>query len=256
MSLMVAAVAELERVSKTYPAGWLGRGSLAAVTNVSLRVEPGEVFALLGPNRAGKTTLVKILLSLCRPSTGRASRLGRPVGDRRTLARVGYLHENHAFPRYLTAAGLLEYYGLLTLMPAAKVRHRVPELLESLGLADRPHEPISRFSKGMVQRLGVAQALLNDPDLLVLDEPCEGLDVLGRRLVREVIAEQRRRGRSVLLVSHVAGEVEQVCDRAGVLVGGRLVFLGPLAELKRDPVSGAARPLEQALEQLYEKPQP
>jgi ABC-2 type transport system ATP-binding protein len=221
-----------------------------------LRIEPGEVFALLGPNRAGKTTLVKILLSVCRPTTGRACRLGRPISDRRTLARVGYLHENHAFPRYLSAAGILDYYGTLTLMHQAEMRRRVPELLERVGLADRAWEPISCFSKGMVQRLGVAQALLNDPDLLVLDEPSEGLDALGRRLVREAIVEQRRRGRSVLLVSHLAGEVEQVCDRAGVLVGGRLAFLGPLAELKRDPAIGAARPLEQALEQLYEKPLP
>jgi ABC-2 type transport system ATP-binding protein len=243
-------------VGKVYPAGWLGLGRLAAVTAVSLRIEPGEVLALLGPNRAGKSTLVKILLSLCRPTTGRVTRLGRPLSDRKTLARVGYLHENHAFPRYLSAAGILDFYGTLSLMPQSEVRRRVPVLLERVGLADRAREPISRFSKGMVQRLGVAQALLNDPDLLVLDEPSEGLDALGRRLVREVIVEQRRRGRSVLLVSHVAGEVEQVCDRAGVLVGGRLAFLGPLAELQRDPAAGAGRPLERALEQLYEKPLP
>jgi ABC-2 type transport system ATP-binding protein len=251
---MVAAAVELEKVSKVYPAGWPGRGRVTAVADVSLRVEPGEVFGLVGPNRAGKTTLVKVVLSLCRPTAGRACRLGRPVGDRSTLARVGYLHEGPAFPRYLTAAGLLEYYGTLTLLPGDHLRRRVLELLRRVGLADRAAEPIARFSKGMAQRLGVAQALLNDPELLVLDEPSEGLDVPGRRLVREIIAEQRRRGRTVLLVSHVAAEVEQLCDRVGVLVGGRLAYIGPVADLKRDPETGRGRSLEDALDQLYGKP--
>ena len=164
---------------------------MEALRDVTLHVEPGEVFGLLGPNRAGKTTLVKVLLSLCRPTAGAASRLGPPVADRSTLAQVGYVHENHAFPRYLTAAGLLEYYGRLTLLPAEVVRERAPSLLKRFGLADRGREPIARFSKGMVQRLGLAQALLNEPDLLVLDEPTEGLDLDGRRLMREVAAEVR-----------------------------------------------------------------
>src|SRR5262249_46092731 len=161
---------------------------------------------------------------------GRALRFGQPAADRRTLARVGYVHESPAFPRYLTARGLLEYYGALTLMPEPDVQARVPVLLEQVGLADRDREPIARFSKGMVQRRGLPQALLNEPDLLVLDEPTEGLDLAGRQLLRQVAAEQRRRGRSVLLVTHVLSEVEQLCDRVGVLVGGRLVFIGPLAE--------------------------
>src|SRR5262249_26144062 len=150
---------------------------------------------------------------LCRPTAGRVLRFGRPAADRRTLARVGYVHENHAFPRYLSATALLHYYGALALLPEPVVRERVPQLLERAGLADRAREPIARFSKGMVQRLGVAQALVNDPDLLVLDEPSEGLDLAGRQVIREVIAEQRRKGGAVLLVSHVLGEVEQVCDK-------------------------------------------
>jgi ABC-2 type transport system ATP-binding protein len=246
---MVAAVA-FEQVTKQYPTGLLGRGRLTAVQDVSLRIEPGEVFGLLGPNRAGKTTLVKVLLSLCRPTAGRAERLGRPAEDRRTLAGVGYLHEQHAFPGYLTARAVLQYYGSLALVPEKDLGRRIPELLDCVGLADRADEPLTRFSKGMLQRAGLAQALVNDPDLLVLDEPSEGLDLPGRRLVRDVIAEQRRRGRTVLLVSHVASEVEQVCDRVGVLVGGRLVFVGPVADLTRD------RRLEQALEALYEKGTP
>src|SRR5437868_14141995 len=205
------AAVEFQEVSKSYPDGWLGR--LPALANVSFVIEPGEVFGLLGPNRAGKTTLVKILLSLCRPGAGQVIRLGRPATDRTTLARVGYMHENQAFPRYWNAADLLEFYGALALMPVPKIPARAAELLERVGLADRCHEPIARFSKGMIQRLALAQALINDPELLVLDEPAEGLDLVGRRLLSEVIQEQRRRGRTVLLVSHVLSEVERHCDR-------------------------------------------
>jgi ABC-2 type transport system ATP-binding protein len=247
------AVAEFENVSKVYTDGLVRRRTVRAVAEVSLRIEPGEVFGLVGPNRAGKTTLVKLLLSLCQPTAGRASRFGRPVQERGTLARVGYVHENQAFPRYLTAAALLEYYGALALMPEPEVRRRAPALLEQVGLADRSREPIARFSKGMVQRLGVAQALINDPELLVLDEPSEGLDLEGRRLIRGLIAEQRSQGRSVLLVSHLVAELEQICDRVGVLVGGRLVYCGPVSGLTRDPAGVPARPLEQALQEFYEK---
>jgi ABC-2 type transport system ATP-binding protein len=245
---------QFENVVKDYPVGLLGRGSLRAVGGVSLDIAPGQVFGLLGPNRAGKTTLVKLLLSLCLPTSGGCRRLGALVNDRRTLARVGYMHENQAFPRYLSASGLLEYYGALTLMPEPEVKRRVPRLLERVGLADRSAEPISRFSKGMVQRLGLAQALLNDPELLVLDEPTEGLDLEGRRLLREVAAELRGQGRTVLLVSHVLGEVETLCDNVAVLVRGRLAYNGSLAALTRDPATGATRKLEQVLQTLYETP--
>jgi ABC-2 type transport system ATP-binding protein len=244
---------QFENVVKDYPTDILGRKKLRAVNGVNLNIEPGQVFGLIGPNRAGKTTLVKILLSLCRATQGTTRRLGRPVSERRTLARVGYMHENQAFPRYLTAAALLEYYGALTLLPEPEVRRRAPQLLERVGLADRSREPIARFSKGMVQRLGLAQALLNEPELLVLDEPAEGLDLLGRKLLREVIADQRRGGRTVLLVSHVLEEVAQLCDRLGVIAGGRLVFVGPTADLLVDSKTGQGRSLETALEGLYQK---
>jgi ABC-2 type transport system ATP-binding protein len=242
---------EFDAVVKDYPTGLFRRNSLRAVAGVSFRIEPGEVFGLLGPNRAGKTTLVKLLLSLSRPTAGRVQRLGRPARERATLARVGYVHENHAFPRYLSATALLEYYGALSLMPEPEVKARIPELLDRVGLADRAHEPIARFSKGMVQRLGVAQALINDPELLVLDEPSEGLDLSGRQMIRALASEQRSRGRTVLLVSHVLSEVEQVCDRLGVLVAGQLAYLGPLSELTRDRATGDHRSLEKALSELY-----
>lgn len=246
------AVAELDEVVKDYAVGPLGRRWLRALDRVSLRLEAGEVVALLGPNRAGKTTLLKILLSLCRPSAGRAWRFGQVVASRATLARVGYVHENQAFPRYLTAAGLLQYYGALTLVPFEEVQRRVPILLERVGLADRAAEPIEHFSKGMIQRLGLAQALVNDPDLLVLDEPSEGLDLIGRQLVRDLLLDLRGRGKTILLVSHVLTEVERVSDRVAVLVGGRFVHTGPLDRLTRDPGTGENRPLEMALQQFYE----
>jgi ABC-2 type transport system ATP-binding protein len=248
---MPTAIADFKDVTKTYRMPLRPGRTIEALRGVSLGIEPGEVFALLGPNRAGKTTLVKILLGLCQPTGGSVERLGRPLDDRSTLARVGYMHENQAFPRYLTATSLLEFYGELAWMPAALLRARVPELLRRVGLADRAHEPISRFSKGMVQRLALAQAMLTEPDLLVLDEPMEGLDLNARQFLHEMVTEQRRQGKAVLVVSHALSEVAQICDRVAVLVGGRLAYLGSLANLRNDPATGAERSLEAALAPLY-----
>lgn len=248
----MTAAAAFDGVTKTYPTGPLGRGGVPALRGVTLAVPAAGAFALLGPNRAGKTTLIKLLLGLAHPTGGTVARLGAPVADRSTLARVGYMHENHAFPRYLSAGELLHFYGGLTGVPAAALGARVPALLERVGLADRRAEPIARFSKGMVQRLGLAQALLNDPDLLILDEPTEGLDLFGRHLLRAVVRERVAAGRAVLMVSHALTEVDELCGRLAVLVEGRLVYEGTVAELRRGP-DGAARPLEAALEPLYAK---
>jgi ABC-2 type transport system ATP-binding protein len=247
----MTAAAEFTDVCRDYTTGLIPRRTLRAIDKVTFRMESGEVFGLLGPNRAGKTTLVKMLLSLCRPTSGQIVRLGQPVTDRSTLARVGYMHENHAFPRYQSARELLWCYGAMTLIPYERLGPRVDELLALVGLADRSSEPISRFSKGMVQRLGLAQSLLNEPDLLVLDEPTEGLDLEGRVLLRSVVERQRQSGKTVLLVSHVLPEVEGLCDRVAVLRNGRLVFLGKVVELTRD-TEGRQRTLEQGLRQLYE----
>jgi len=247
------AAAVFENVAKTYPTGLFGRGGVAAVRGVTLTVPAGSTFALLGPNRAGKTTLVKMLLSLTAPTAGTITRLGAPATARATLGRVGYMHENHAFPRYLSASDLLEFYGGLSGVPAAGLTAKADALLARVGLADRKTEPIARFSKGMVQRLGLAQALVNDPDLLILDEPTEGLDLSGRQLLREVVREFKAAGKTVLLVSHVLPEVEELCDRVAVLAAGRVVYTGPLADLLRDPKTGGRRPLEAALRPLYEQ---
>jgi ABC-2 type transport system ATP-binding protein len=245
---MSASVAEFIHVSKTYKTAWCPGQTVHALNDVSFRVEPGEVFALLGPNRAGKTTLVKILLGLCHATTGEVQRLGQPLSVRSTLARVGYLHEKQAFPPYLTAETLLDFYGNLALLDREHLRKRIPQLLDRVGLADRAREPIARFSKGMVQRLALAQALLAEPDLLVLDEPTEGLDLSGRVLLREMVAEQRRAGRAVLFVSHALGEVEQLCERIAVIVQGKLAYLGTLASLL---TSSGASNLETALKPIY-----
>jgi ABC-2 type transport system ATP-binding protein len=249
--MMATAVFELDQIVKNYPAGWFGGEPRRALRGVSLRVEPGEVFGLVGPNRAGKTTLIKILLSLCRPTSGTGTRFGRPFADRSTLARIGYVHEAHAFPGYLTASAALQFYGALTLMNENQVRERVPRLLELVGLADRGGEQIRRFSKGMRQRLAVAQALVNEPALLVLDEPIEGLDFEGRAVLRNVVSERRRKGGAVLLVSHALTEVELLCDRVGVLHDGHLVRCGPLSEFP-PAVAGKDSRIEIVLSNLHE----
>ena len=246
MSSASEIAVEFDGVCKAYPHGLFGRGCRPALHGVSLRLEMGEAVGLVGPNRAGKTTLAKILLSLCRPDAGSARRFGRPLSDRATLARVGYVHESPAFPRYLTAAEILRFYGALALLPESIVDRRGPELLERVGLADRADEPIARFSKGMVQRLALAQALLNAPDLLVMDEPTEGLDAAGRDVFRDVIRDQRARGGAVLLITHLLGEVETLCDRVAVLADGRLVHVGPVDAL----TAGPHRTLEQAVAAL------
>ncbi len=249
---MSTPVAEFRDVVKEYPVGLLRREKLRAVDAVNLKIEPGQIFGLLGPNRAGKTTLVKLLLSLCKPTSGQVFRFGKPTSDRSTLIKVGYVHENHAFPRYLTASALLEYYGAMSLIPELQVRARMPELLKLVGLEDRANEPISRFSKGMIQRLGVAQALVNEPDLLVLDEPSEGLDLSGRTMVFDVANKLRKEGKTVLLISHVLPEVERVCDSIAVIRSGKIVYDGTVKKLTKGSKDKASRSLEEAVREFYE----
>jgi ABC-2 type transport system ATP-binding protein len=243
---MREAVAQFVHVTKRYPGGILRR-SVVAIDDVTLRIPGGEIVGIVGPNRAGKSTLIKLLLTLCRPTSGHIARLGRPWHDRATLNRIGYIHENQSLPRYLSARGLLEYYGALSGLPAGTIHRRACSLLEQFELDDRDREPIARYSKGMLQRLALAQALLNEPELLIFDEPTEGMDLLARRMVFDSLCEQRRLGKSALVVSHALGDIESVCDSVVVMRRGNVVFFGPTSELTgRDGQS-----FERALEPLY-----
>jgi ABC-2 type transport system ATP-binding protein len=219
----VAAI-ELAGARKAY-------GDRVALHGLDLRVEQGEVFGFLGPNGAGKTTAMKILTGLVRASAGVARVLGRPVGDPAARRRIGYLPEHFRFQEWATGEELLDLHGRLAGLPAARRAARVAEVLELVGLAGRGRQRIRSYSKGMTQRIGLAQALLAEPELVLLDEPTSALDPVGRREVRDLIRELRGRGVTVFLNSHLLGEVELVCDRVAIIDQGRVVRGGRLAEL-------------------------
>ena len=194
-----------------------------AVRNLTLDVPRGEVFGFLGPNGAGKSTSVKMLLGLVFPTSGEAEILGRPAGDVKTRSKVGFLPEHFRFYDWLTSAELLKLHGRLYGMSHATLRERISALLDLVGLTPHRDKRLRDFSKGMMQRIGLAQALLNEPDLIFLDEPTSGLDPFGRRLVRDIIKAQRERGATVLLNSHLLGEVEITCDRVAFIKDGEVV---------------------------------
>lgn len=198
-------------------------GAKVAVKGLTLAVQRGEVFGFLGPNGAGKTTAMKMLLGLSLPTSGRATVLGRPLGDVAVRRAVGFLPEHFRFHDWLTATEFLQVHGRLYGMSSAHLRQRVPALLELVGLADHRDKRLRAFSKGMLQRIGLAQALLNDPELIFLDEPTSGLDPFGRVLVRDIIREQRRRGATVFLNSHLLSEVEITCDRVVFIKHGEVL---------------------------------
>jgi ABC-2 type transport system ATP-binding protein len=249
---MTRPIVEFQNVCKTYRLGLLRRRTIHALRNVSFPVPRGSVFGLLGPNRAGKTTLVKALLSICRPTSGTILRLGRRSSDRSTLAQVGYLHESPAFPRYLSARTFLDYYGALSLAPPRDIAARIPRLLDEVGLNDRAGEPIAGYSKGMLQRLALAQALVNDPELLVLDEPTEGMDLSARKLLHEIVLRRKAQGKTAILVSHSMADVGRLCDELVVLRGGQIAYRGKLADLTGEgPGDGNLETLQEALEPIY-----
>ena len=203
-------------------------GSSTALEGLDLEVHPGEVVGLLGANGAGKTTTVKILLGLVAATAGEASLFGRRVADPQARRQVGYLPEHFRFPDWLTGAELLDYHGRLAGMPAADRRARIPEVLERVGLAGRGNQRLRSYSKGMTQRVGLAQAVFARPRLVLLDEPTSALDPIGRREVRDLIRDLREEGVAVLLNSHLLGEVELVCDRVAIVDRGRVVRAGRL----------------------------
>jgi ABC-2 type transport system ATP-binding protein len=229
---------QIENLTKDYLVGFWRRRTYRALDRLSLGIEHGEVFGFLGPNGAGKTTTLKLLMQLIFPTSGRAEILGRPVGDVATRRRIGYLPENPSFYDYLTAEELLTYFAQLLEVPAGDRRRRVSTLLDRVGIGRERRFQLRKFSKGMIQRVGIAQALLNDPEVIFLDEPMSGLDPLGRRDVRSLILELRDQGRTVFFSSHILADAEALCSRVAIVAGGRLAALGRLNDLTEFQVRG------------------
>jgi ABC-2 type transport system ATP-binding protein len=208
-------------------------GGFEALAGISLSVPRGAVFGLLGPNGAGKSTLVKSLLTILRPTACRGELLGRPIGHRATLAKVGYLPEHARFPEYLTGRQVVEFSAGLASVPAAVTKRRTGECLERVGMSAWANKRVGAYSKGMKQRIGLAQALVNDPELLFLDEPTDGVDPEGRIEIRKLIESMREEGKTVFVNSHLLAEVEQVADEVAILAKGKIVASGSMAELTR-----------------------
>lgn len=202
-----------------------------ALRGINMQVHRGQVFGLLGPNGAGKSTLVKIIMTVIRPTHAVGTVLGAPVGDKATLARVGYLPEHHRFPRYLTGRQSLDFFAALAKVPRAQRHRRTAELLEQVGMSADADRKVGAYSKGMMQRVGLAAAMINDPDLILLDEPTDGVDPVGRRDIRDVLLQLKQRGKTVFINSHLLSELEMVCDRVAILVGGAVARQGTLDEL-------------------------
>jgi ABC-2 type transport system ATP-binding protein len=224
---MTVAAIETQELRKVF-------GEHAAVKGLTLQVSQGEVFGFLGPNGAGKTTSMKMLLGLVTPTSGKASLLGAPIGDRVTLARVGFLPEHFRFQEWLTAEEFLQLHGELLGMDKSSLKQRNDELLERVGLSAFRNKLLRTFSKGMLQRIGLAQSLLNHPALVFLDEPTSGLDPVGRRLVRDVIHDLRQEGTCVFLNSHLLSEIEVTCDRVAFIRHGEVVRILDISSLNKD----------------------
>ncbi len=216
-------------------------GEKTAVADLTLQVQRGEIFGFLGPNGAGKTTSVKMLLGLIAPTAGTATLLGQPLTDWRTRARIGFLPEHFRFHEWLTAAEFLDLHGRLFGMSKGERTAVIPDLLALVDLADRADTRLAAFSKGMLQRIGLAQALLNSPQLVFLDEPTSGLDPLGRRLVRDIINSLRQEGTTVFLNSHLLSEVEQTCDRVAFIRDGLILQTASLTEFSQSEIEVTIR---------------
>jgi ABC-2 type transport system ATP-binding protein len=217
----------LEKISR----GGRGEPSIHALKPIELEIAPGEVFGLLGPNGAGKTTLIKMLLGIVHPTSGRATILERPIGSPESKERVGYLPENHRYPAYLSGGGVLRYFGKLSGIDNAELKQRMSSLLELVQMSRWRTTRMKKYSKGMMQRIGLAQALINDPRVVFLDEPTDGVDPVGRKEIRDIITRLRDEGRTVFFNSHLLSEVEMVCDRVAILNRGELVRIGTVREL-------------------------
>ena len=240
----------IENLTKTYPSGWPGRPSFAALTGLSLTVGRGEIFGFLGPNGAGKTTTLKILMGLVQATSGKAMVLGKPAGDVESRRRIGFLPESPYFYDYLTAEEFLEFYGQLAGLKRASIASRVTPLLDLVGLGEARSRQLRKFSKGMLQRIGLAQALIHEPELIILDEPMTGLDPVGRKQVRDLILNLRDQGKTVFFSTHILPDVEMICDRIGILMGGRLVASGRVEDLLRQGDTKSVEIVCQGIEDL------
>jgi ABC-2 type transport system ATP-binding protein len=228
-------VIEVDGLAKTYRTGFR-RKRVQAVKGISFSVEPGEIFGFLGPNGAGKTTTIRMLMGLIHPTAGRASIFGHQVPSRAARARLGFLPETPYFHEYLTVLELLDLAGRLFGMGAAARASRGAELVTQVGLDHAKKKPLKSFSKGMLQRAGIAQALMNDPELVVLDEPMGGLDPVGRKEVRDIILALRDRGKTVFFSSHILADVEMIADRIAIITHGEIRDVGTLSQLVADTV--------------------
>jgi ABC-2 type transport system ATP-binding protein len=228
---MPGAAIETENLSKEYPYGFLNLKKRMSLENLNLQVQSGEVFGFLGPNGAGKSTTIKLLMRLIFPTSGRARILGKSIEDVSTHQVVGYLPEQPYFYDYLTAAELLDYFARFHRLTASDRRERIERMLKKVGLETAKRIQLRKYSKGMLQRVGMAQAILHEPEVVVLDEPMSGLDPLGRREVRDIILELKREGRTVLFSTHILSDAEMLCDRVGVIVGGKLRGVGTPGEM-------------------------
>jgi ABC-2 type transport system ATP-binding protein len=216
---------DLRDVAKRY------KGKVDALRGIEMHVRRGEIFGLLGPNGAGKSTLVKIMMTIVRPTRCVGTVLAKPVGHKPTLARTGYLPENHRFPRYLTGRQVVEFFAALAGVDRRTRKRRSAELLDLVGMAGSADRKVATYSKGMAQRVGLAQALVNDPDLVLLDEPTDGVDPVGRRDIRDVLLRLRSQGKTVFINSHLLSELEMISDRVAILVAGRVAKQGTLNDL-------------------------
>ena len=224
-------VIEISGLSKDYSVGFWRKRPFRALHQLSLQIERGEVFGFLGPNGAGKTTTLKLLTGLIFPTEGTATILGHPVGEPETFLHMGYLPEQPYFYDYLTAEELLDYFARFFPLPPAERKRRRDTVLEQVGLAEFRHRPLRKFSKGMLQRVGIAQAVLHGPEIVLLDEPMSGLDPVGRREVRDLILQLKAEGKTVFFSTHILSDAEALCDRVAVLNRGRLVGVGRISEL-------------------------
>jgi len=222
---------EIEHLSKEYPYGFLNLKKKTSLEDLSMRVDTGEVFGFLGPNGAGKTTTIKLLMRLIFPDGGTARILGKSIDDVSVHRETGYLPEQPYFYDYLTAAELLDYFARFHDMTAADRQSRVQNMLKKVGLETAKKIQLRKYSKGMLQRVGLAQAILHEPQVVILDEPMSGLDPLGRREVRDIILELKKDGRTVLFSTHILSDAEMLCDRVGVIVGGKLRGVGTPDEM-------------------------